>query len=154
MVIRIGQIAKELGAEVFGDQGLEIHGLSEPTLATERDLALAMSSKYEAALEQSRAKAAVVWAGADWRSLGLEAAIVVPRPRLAMSGLTQVFEPGLSYEGIHPTAIIDDAAEIAAGVHIGPFSVIGPKAIVGADTWIGAHVSICLLYTSPSPRDA
>ncbi len=142
MVLRIGQIAKELGAEAFGNESLLIHGLAEPAMASERDLALAMSSKYEAALEQTRAKAAVVWPGANWQALGLEAAIVAPRPRLAMSGLTQVFEPGLSYDGVHPTAIIDDTAEIGAGTHIGPFTVIGPNVRIGQDSWIGSHVSI------------
>lgn len=142
MVLRIGQIAKELGAEAFGDESIIIHGLSEPAMATERDLALAMSSKYEAALSKTNARAAVVWPSADWQALGLEAALVVPRPRLAMAGLTQVFEPGLSYDGIHPTAIIHETADIGAGCHIGPFSIIGPKAKIGADSWIGAHVSI------------
>jgi len=142
MVLRIGQIAKELGAEAFGNENLLIHGLAELAMATERDLALAMSSKYEAALETTRAKAAVVWKGADWEALGLEAAITVPRPRLAMSGLTQVFEPGLIYDGIHPTAIIDETADIGAGCHIGPFAVIGPKVRIGRNSWIGAHASI------------
>ncbi len=142
MVLRIGQIAKELGAEAFGDESLLIHGLSEPGMATARDLALAMSPRYEAALMNSSARAAVVWAGADWQALGLEAAIVVPRPRLAMAGLTQVFEPGLVSDGIHPSAIIDPSAQIGAGTHIGPFSIVGPGAKIGADCWIGAHVSI------------
>ena len=142
MVLRIGKIAKELGAEAFGDEGLLIHGLAEPASATDRDLALAMSSKYEAALSQTKAKAAVVWKGADWASFGLQAAIVVPRPRLAMAGLTQVFEPGLNYQGIHETAIIDPLASVGAGCHIGPFSVIGPNAVIGPNSWIGAHVSI------------
>lgn len=142
MVLRIGQIAKELGAQAFGDESLLIHGLSEPSAASSRDLALAMSPRYEAALQASPARAAVIWDGADWQALGLEAAIIVPRPRLAMAGLTQVFEPGLTYRGIHPTAIIDDSADIGAGTHIGPFTIIGPNAKIGPDCWIGAHVSI------------
>jgi UDP-N-acetylglucosamine acyltransferase len=41
---------------------------------------------------------------------------------------------------VHPTAIVDPAARLAAGVDVGPYSVIGPKAEVGEGTWIGAHV--------------
>jgi len=40
---------------------------------------------------------------------------------------------------IHPTAIIDPHAILAAGVHVGPYSIIGPNVRIGAGTRIGAH---------------
>lgn len=40
---------------------------------------------------------------------------------------------------VHPTAIVDTRAELAAGVRVGPYSVIGPGALIGRDTEIGAH---------------
>ena len=43
---------------------------------------------------------------------------------------------------IHPTAVIDDAAELAADVSVGPYSVIGPGVTIGAGTEIGPHVVI------------
>lgn len=43
---------------------------------------------------------------------------------------------------IHPTAVIDPAARIAAGVQVGPFSVIGSDVDIGENTWIGPHVVI------------
>jgi UDP-N-acetylglucosamine acyltransferase len=43
---------------------------------------------------------------------------------------------------IHPRAVVNSAAEIAAGVEIGPWCVIGPDVVIGADTWIGPHVII------------
>jgi UDP-N-acetylglucosamine acyltransferase len=43
---------------------------------------------------------------------------------------------------IHPTALVDRAAELAEGVEVGPYSVIGPKVRVGAGTIIGPHVVI------------
>lgn len=43
---------------------------------------------------------------------------------------------------IHPTAIIDPLARIAANVHIGPYSVIGANVEIGEGTWIGPHVVI------------
>ena len=55
---------------------------------------------------------------------------------------------------IHNTAIIDPKAKISSGVSIGAFTVIGPNVEIGENTIIQSHVSIiCLLYTSPSPRD-
>jgi len=41
--------------------------------------------------------------------------------------------------GIHPTAIVDPAAELAATVTVGPYAVIGAGVKVGAGTSIGAH---------------
>jgi UDP-N-acetylglucosamine acyltransferase len=43
---------------------------------------------------------------------------------------------------IHPTAIIEPGAEIAAGVHIGPFSVIGAQVVLHEGVRIHSHVVI------------
>jgi UDP-N-acetylglucosamine acyltransferase len=43
---------------------------------------------------------------------------------------------------IHPTAIVDPAAQIAADVEIGPYSVIGPGAVIGDKSRLQAHVVI------------
>jgi len=43
---------------------------------------------------------------------------------------------------IHPTAIVDPDAKIAASVEIGPFSIIGPHATIGENTIVQSHVVI------------
>jgi len=43
---------------------------------------------------------------------------------------------------IHSTAIVDDSATIAAGVSIGPYSIIGADVEIGEGTWIGPHAVI------------
>ncbi|PLX39396.1 MAG: acyl-[acyl-carrier-protein]--UDP-N-acetylglucosamine O-acyltransferase [Hyphomicrobiales bacterium] len=43
---------------------------------------------------------------------------------------------------IHPTAIIEEGAEIADGASIGPYSVIGPKVRIGTGAKVHAHVVI------------
>ncbi len=43
---------------------------------------------------------------------------------------------------IHPTALVDPKAELADGVSVGPYTVIGPHVQIGADTRIGAHCVI------------
>jgi UDP-N-acetylglucosamine acyltransferase len=48
----------------------------------------------------------------------------------------------LKMKGIHPTAVIEDGAQIAEGAEIGPYSVIGPMVKIGANTKIGPHVVI------------
>ena len=44
--------------------------------------------------------------------------------------------------GIHPTAIVDSAAELDSSVSVGPYTVIGPDVKVGPNTTIGAHCVI------------
>jgi len=43
---------------------------------------------------------------------------------------------------IHPTAIIDPAAELDASVKVGPYAIIGPHVRIGAGTEIGPHCVI------------
>lgn len=43
---------------------------------------------------------------------------------------------------IHPTAIIDPGAQLAADVEVGPYAVIGPEVCVDAGTRIGAHTVV------------
>lgn len=44
---------------------------------------------------------------------------------------------------IHPTAIVDAAAVIAAGCEIGPYCIIGPGVELGERCWLQHHVSLC-----------
>ena len=43
---------------------------------------------------------------------------------------------------IHPTAIVEPGARLAANVSVGAYSLIGPAVEVGEGTWIGPHVVI------------
>ncbi|WP_395137426.1 acyl-ACP--UDP-N-acetylglucosamine O-acyltransferase [Schlegelella aquatica] len=43
---------------------------------------------------------------------------------------------------IHPTAIVDPKAELAASVSVGPYAVIGAGVRIGEGTTIGAHCTI------------
>jgi UDP-N-acetylglucosamine acyltransferase len=43
---------------------------------------------------------------------------------------------------IHPTAVVDPKAELAADVEVGPYAVVGPRVQIGAGTSIGAHAVV------------
>jgi UDP-N-acetylglucosamine acyltransferase len=43
---------------------------------------------------------------------------------------------------VHPTAIVDPAAELAEDVSIGPYAVIGAGVHIGGGTTVGAHTTI------------
>jgi len=140
MVHRLSDIAAALGAELIGDGGIEITRVSEPALAAADHLALAMDPKYADGLQSGKARAALLWPGADWQSLGLAAAIIVPRPRYALAGLSAMMDPGQGYPtGIHASAVIDPNAEVAPDASVGPFSVIAAGATLGAACVVGPH---------------
>lgn len=143
MAYTIEQIANALSATARGDLSLQITAAAEPQSAGPTELAMAMSPKYAAGLGQGQARAAMLWADADWQALGLQGAILVDRPRLAMSGLTAMLDPGQGQgPGIHPSAVIDPTARIGADVAIGPFAVIGARVEIGAHSMIGAQCVI------------
>ena len=56
---------------------------------------------------------------------------------------------------VHPSAVVDESAQIGEGVVVGPYAVIGPNVSIGAGTRVGPHVLIdrdttvgagCVLY--------
>ncbi len=143
MSFSVAEISKALGATLFGDGSLRIAGVSEPAQAGPDDLALAMSPAYADALSHGGAQAAVLWEGADWQSYGLKAALIVPRPRYAMSGLTQLMDPGPAIpKGVHPSAVVDSSAKVGDGAAIGPFVYIGSNVEIGKGARIASHCSI------------
>lgn len=143
MAHRIGDIATALGAKAEGDLDLLVHGAAEPTEAGADMLALAMDPKYADGIAKGGARSALLWPGADWRALGLQAAIFVPRSRLAMAGITQLLDAGPAIApGIHAMSAIDPDAKIGADAAIGAFVSIGAGARIGARARIASHVSI------------
>ncbi|WP_343115532.1 UDP-3-O-(3-hydroxymyristoyl)glucosamine N-acyltransferase [Ostreiculturibacter nitratireducens] len=143
MTHTIAEIAAALGAPAEGATDIVVRRAAEPAEAGPEDLALAMDPRYAEGLAKGKARAAVLWPGADWQALGLEAAIFVPRARLAMAGVSRVLDEGPGIvQGIHPSAIIDPSAEIGEKASIGPLSVIGKGARIGRHARIAAQVFI------------
>ncbi|MBN2759098.1 MAG: UDP-3-O-(3-hydroxymyristoyl)glucosamine N-acyltransferase [Rhodobacteraceae bacterium] len=143
MAHSIAEIAKALGLQAEGDLDLVVTHAAEPGDAGPEALALAMAPKYAEGLARGRARAAILWPGADWRALGLQAALYAPRPRMAMAGVAQALDPGYDFgTGIHPTAFIDPSAQIGAGACIAPFACIGARAVIAERARIGPHASV------------
>ncbi|KPP88859.1 MAG: UDP-3-O-[3-hydroxymyristoyl] glucosamine N-acyltransferase LpxD [Rhodobacteraceae bacterium HLUCCA08] len=146
----LAEIAAALGARTLGDASLIVARIAEPGEAGPGDLALAVAPGFADQLTRSRARAAMVWDGADLSQLGLDGAIVVPRGRLAMAGLTAMMDDAPAFAGLsghHASAVIDPSAQVGAGTVIAPFAVIGPGVRIGAGARIGPHVSIAAQTT-------
>jgi UDP-3-O-[3-hydroxymyristoyl] glucosamine N-acyltransferase len=142
-VHRLDEIAAAIGARLEGRGDLSIRRAAEPADAGPEDLALAADPRYAAELARGRARAALLWEGADWQALGLEAALLVRRPRYALAALSRRLDqgPGIG-PGIHPAAIVDPAATVGEDAAIGPFAVIGAGVVLGPGARIGPHVTV------------
>lgn len=141
MAVSVAELAKALGGQLWGAGDLLLRGAAEPADAASDQIALAASPKYAKALKPGAV--ALIAEGMDPAALGLKAAIIVSRPRLAMAGLTQHFDPAPPWvQGVHPTAVIAKGAQIGAGASIGPFVVIADDVRIGANARIASHVSI------------
>ncbi|MCC7319777.1 MAG: UDP-3-O-(3-hydroxymyristoyl)glucosamine N-acyltransferase [Rubellimicrobium sp.] len=140
---RLAEVAAALGAGCEGAGDLIVTGAAEPATAGPDDLAIALSPAWAEALGRGRARAALLWAGADWRALRLQGAILVPRGRLAMAHLTRFMDPGPGFApGIHPSAVVEGGGEVPPDAAIGAFSVIGAGARIGAGVRIGPQVTV------------
>ena len=94
----------------------------------------------------------------------LAGALVVARPRLALVELTKIFLPTTSRApGIHPSAVVDESANIHPSAHIGPWVCIEADVSVGENSILVSQITVqskacigsdCLLHpgTRIGPR--
>ena len=137
--VTVAEIAEALGLTAQGDGSISIVAAAEPQDCKPNELAMAMAPKYAEKLGSGAAQAAVLWGDADWQALGLKAAILAPRPRVAMSGVTaKLARPVGPKQGVHPTAVIDPQALIGPNCAIGAHVVIEARAKIGKNARIGA----------------
>jgi UDP-3-O-[3-hydroxymyristoyl] glucosamine N-acyltransferase len=142
--MKIADLAAALGGTLHGDGTLEVVRPVHPADAADgRDVAVAMGASLLPLLAATRARTALVPAGAPIPDGALAAWIEVGRPRYAMHKLNALFEPPpFAPPGIHPTAVVEAGAEIGEGCAIGPFVHVGPGARIGAGTIVMSHVSV------------
>jgi len=124
------QITERLQGELTGDGTTLLTGLSSAENAREGDLTFADKAEYFLAAEASAATAILV--SGDFSSRK-KLVIRVPNARIAVAKLLPIFFPPDAYPpGIHPSAVIDPAAQVDATAHIGPNSIVGAGVKIGA----------------------
>lgn len=133
-------LAKHLQAQLRGDSALWISGVSGPEDAAPEDLIYLDSLKHAARAQASAARC--VLAREDARLEG-KTLLVVNEPKLAFAkAAAWLLENPSVASRIHPTALIDPSAKLAAGVAVGPYAVIEAGAKISAGVEIGAFCFI------------
>lgn len=136
--MRLSEIAQLVGGTLEGED-LEIGGVSDLQGAGPNDLSFVQAQKFADAARASRAGAVLCVAGVDCG----KPTIRVANPKFAFIQLLHRFFPKPAREpGIHPSAVVSEAAELGEGVVVSPYAVIEAGAKIGDRTFIGTSVFV------------
>lgn len=154
MSMTLAQLTQRYGGTVVGDAGRTIAGLAPLDSAGPGQLAFVANPKYLSQTRSTRA-AAVLISQPDLAKLQAEhevtgaapgpAFVVTPNPyayfaRVAQQFAAQALPTALA--GIHPGAVVDPAAKVAASATIGPHVTIEAGAVIGERVRIDAHAFV------------
>ncbi|WP_049475387.1 LpxD N-terminal domain-containing protein, partial [Stenotrophomonas maltophilia] len=131
------QLAEQFGLQVHGDPATAIHGVATLAHAGPGQLTFLANPRYRAQLADSQASLVVL--RADDAEAAPGAALVAKDPYTTFAKIAALFDIAPTRPpGIHPSAVIDSSAQVAASAHIGPFVSIGARSVVGENCIIGA----------------
>lgn len=134
----LDELAQRLDAVLHGEPGQRIERVATLTGAGDGDISFISHKRYRRELEKTAASAVLL--REDDRSHLAEgvAALVVGDPYLAYARVAGWLYPRPDEgSGIHPTAVVEEGAQVAADAWIGPQSVIEAGAVIGAGCRIG-----------------
>ncbi len=150
MAFTVAELARRCGGSVRGDANAVIADVATLEAAGRADIAYVASAKYHALLERTRAGAVILSAAEAERFAGTS--LVVENPRLCFARVAALLHAQPSFQpGVHPTAVVDELAQIAptscigaqavveAGAQIGEGVFVGAGCFIGQDSRIGAH---------------
>ncbi|MEO8080103.1 MAG: UDP-3-O-(3-hydroxymyristoyl)glucosamine N-acyltransferase [Caldimonas sp.] len=140
--VALREIAERLGGELIGDGALRIRAIAPLDAASPDSISFLASAQYRRQLAASAAGCVIVAPALREEAAARGAAIVVADPYLYFARLSQwwatMTRPAPA-PGVHPTAVVDATAEVAADASIGPHAVIEAEARIGRGAVIGAH---------------
>jgi UDP-3-O-[3-hydroxymyristoyl] glucosamine N-acyltransferase len=137
-------VADLVGGRLLGDGGVRIRSVRPLDRAGPDELSFAVSGRYAAQLDGSRAGAVLV-PEALAAGAGPRTRIVVPDPYSALVRVLRALYPAES-----PATGIDPSARIGAGTVLGPDVFIAPFVVLGRGVRIGAR---CRLEQGASVGD-
>jgi UDP-3-O-[3-hydroxymyristoyl] glucosamine N-acyltransferase len=148
MTLTLAQLAQHLNAELRGDADVSVSTVASLQRAGPGALSFLANPKYRRYLKNTRASA-VVLSAQDAPDSPVPV-LVSDNPYACYARAARLLYPlDKARPGIHPSAVVDEAAQIdpsawigantviAEGAKIGPSVQIGPGSIVGANVEIG-----------------
>ena len=137
-LMKLGELASRLGAELRGDTEVEITGVKGIEEAGPSEITFVANPRYAALARTTQAAAVLV--EPEFQEISV-ATLRIKNPYHAFSrALGYFYQPPAYPPGIHPTAVIDPTAAIGEGAHIGAYVVIGPNVRLGPHSTLLPHV--------------
>lgn len=145
MEFKAHEIAQLLGGTVEGNPNAIVSSFSKIEEGKPGSISFLYDPHYASYLYST--KSSVVLVNADFVATEpVEPTLIrVPDARAAIGrlmGLAQKAMAGAARCGIHPQAVVEATAEVAADCYIGPFCYVGPNAKIGAGTQLYAGVVV------------
>ncbi len=142
MTVRLATLVAQCGGRLERAAEVDVSGFAPPERAEPGQIAFVSDPKWLSAARGTRAGALIVreeWAGEVGAIDGV--LWLHPNPYLAFARAAQALAAaaeGVPPAGVHPSAVVDPAAQIAADASIGPLCSIGAGAVIASGVRIGA----------------
>ena len=143
----LGEIVARLGGELLGDAQTQIDQVAALESAQPRNISFFTSTRFKKQLDATRAGAVIL--SQNSREATHKPRIVSNNPSAYFARVIALLNPvEPASAGVHPSAVVDPQAVVAASASIGPFSCvgrgarIGERAVIGAGCVIGDQVEI------------
>lgn len=144
MSLSLGFIVDSLGGQLRGSRDQMVQRLAPLQSAGPQDLSFLSQPRYRSQLESSLAGAVILTEAmlpqdkpGSW--------ILTEDPYFYFSRLTRLWRqqhPLPAGPRIHPSAVVDPSATIAADAHIGPLCVVESGAVIGEGTRLHSRVTV------------
>ncbi|MBL8340493.1 MAG: UDP-3-O-(3-hydroxymyristoyl)glucosamine N-acyltransferase [Rubrivivax sp.] len=144
---RAGELARELGGELLGPADLLLERIAPLAEATADSITFIAQARLAPQLASTSAGCVIVApalrpAAQQRVDAGRGAVILCADPYLAYARLTQRWARATRERpvpGIHPSAVVEEGAELAPDVHVGALAFVGRGARVGRGCVVAAQ---------------
>ncbi|HEV2293731.1 MAG TPA: UDP-3-O-(3-hydroxymyristoyl)glucosamine N-acyltransferase [Tepidisphaeraceae bacterium] len=142
--MRLDELAREIGAELIGDGGIEVTAVSTLEDAREGQLSFLATQRYAKQLETTRASAVIVSAAMKPIGSGRAALLRARDPYLAFARAMERLHGHRKhpFAGVHAQAHVDSSAEVGDGTVVYPGAYIGPGARIGRNCVLYPNVTV------------
>jgi UDP-3-O-[3-hydroxymyristoyl] glucosamine N-acyltransferase len=140
----VAGIVARLGGECLGDASLVIERIATLEAAQASHIGFVANPRYRSQLASTRAGCVIVAPALAEEAAARGTAIVTADPYLYYARLSQWWaaSDSTSSPGVHPSAVVEDGAQIDASATVGALCHIGANAVIGAGTRIAARVTV------------
>lgn len=158
--MRLGELARRLGAELRGDPEVEIRAVASLDRAGPGDLSFVSNPKYGKLLDTTEASAVIVGPGAP---RGDRNSLVSGNPYLCYARAVTLLHPeermsaGISDRAhVHPEARVGEGAAVMAGATVEAGAVVGEGTVLHPGVYVGPGAEVgrdCVLHANAVVRE-